>query len=218
MLKHFAIATTSLLLAGASNAEVIFTVSDQRPDNAARALSTTEGSVSAPAVLPTMTYTITGLDLTSVGGTASETIIYDVLFTQTGGLGVAFNGFGNISVIGGLQAQVDNNETLTATVSLSSSTFTGDIELGIVFMAAGGNDTADEWDVIHEGGTESLAGTGPGVNIATFDPSSFVTLDPQAGDGVNFQRFDVQVTAVPEPGSLALLGLGGLLITRRRRA
>jgi len=29
---------------------------------------------------------------------------------------------------------------------------------------------------------------------------------------------DVTITAVPEPGSLALLGLGGLLIARRRRA
>ncbi|MEM1353580.1 MAG: PEP-CTERM sorting domain-containing protein [Planctomycetota bacterium] len=166
-----------------------------------------------------MTYTITGLDLTSVGGTASETIVYDVLFTQTGGTAVDFNGFGNIAVTGGggADAQVDTTETLTATLSLNSTTFTGDIDLGIVFMAAGGNGANDQWDVIHDGGTESLAGTGPGVNIATFAPSSFVTLDPTAGDGVNFQRFDVQVTAVPEPGSFALVGLGGLLVCARRR-
>ncbi|MEM9346712.1 MAG: PEP-CTERM sorting domain-containing protein [Planctomycetota bacterium] len=220
MFKQLAIATAtaSLLIAGHSSAEVIFKVSDQRPDNAARELSTTNGSVSAPAVLPTMTYTITGLDLTSVGGAASETIVYDVLFTQTGGSAVEFNAFGNIAVLGGANAQVDIAETLTATLSLNSTTFTGDIDLGIVFMAAGGNDAIDEWDVIHEGGTESLAGSGPGVNIATFAPSSFVTLDPQSGNGVNFQRFDVQVTATPEPGSLALLGIGGLLVARRRRA
>ncbi|MEO0474518.1 MAG: PEP-CTERM sorting domain-containing protein, partial [Planctomycetota bacterium] len=175
---------------------------------------TTNGSVSAPPTLPTLTYTITGLDLTSVGGTASETIVYDVVFTQTGGTGIQFSGFGNIAVTGGNNAQVDNTETLTATLSLNSTTFTGDIDLGIVQMAAGGNQASDSWNVIHEGGTESLTGSPNGV---TFDPSSFVTLDPQSGNGVNLQRLEVQVTAAPEPGSLALLGLGGLFVAARRR-
>ena len=224
MFKQLAIAsaTASLLIAGPSSAEVIFTVLDSVTNGEApgttgsRTLTTTEGAVSAPATLPTMTYTITGLDLTGVGGTASETIVFDLAFTETGPVGtaVAFNSFGNIAVAGGggFDNQVDNTETLTANVSLNNSTtFTGDIELGIIFLGIGGGQ-GDTWDVIHDGGTEE------GINTAaSFAPSSFVTLAPQTGNGVNFQRVDVQVTATPEPGSLALLGLGGLLFARRRR-
>lgn len=45
-------------------------------------------------------------------------------------------------------------------------------------------------------------------------------LDAENGQAVGTQsRLDlVTLTAVPEPGSLALLGLGGLLIARRRRS
>ena len=43
---------------------------------------------------------------------------------------------------------------------------------------------------------------------------SYVGLSRESGAGASFDNFSL--TVVPEPGSLALLGLGGLLIARRR--
>jgi len=51
-----------------------------------------------------------------------------------------------------------------------------------------------------------------------FENSSF-TIQTDYTFGNTFATFDfVQFTIVPEPGSLALLSLGGLMIARRRRA
>lgn len=221
-------AAAVLVLASAANAAVIVTVSDTTPngDNGTgtRALSTTLGTVSAPPAIPTTTYTVTGLDLTSVGGGASETIAFDITYSQTGGTGVQFNGFGNIAVTGGDNNQVDNLETITATVSLNgATTFTGGVSLGFIEFTTGGtsNPGTDEfWDIITASGTQSFQS--PGNITSTFSPSSFVTLDPVAGDNrngtFNVQGFVVEITAVPEPASLALLGLGGMLVVSRRRA
>jgi len=46
---------------------------------------------------------------------------------------------------------------------------------------------------------------------------SAVGTDPSTGF-IQKKYFDVTTTVVPEPGSIALLGLGGLLMTRRRRS
>ena len=55
------------------------------------------------------------------------------------------------------------------------------------------------------------------INVATFSAASEVAEvvidDIQIGEAWN----DVGVTEVPEPGSLALMGLGGLCVLRRRR-
>lgn len=220
-LPCFALLSAGLIVQSASAATI--TVSDQTP-NGGRTLTTTAGSVSAPPLIPTTTYTITGLDLTSEGGTASETIAFDVTYTQTGGTGVQFNGFGNVSVTGGDNNQIDLGETLTATISLNAglTTFAGTIDLGFILAQPGGVSSDESWNVIHENGTIAATQTN-GNNPATFASSSFFTLETTDGeqlfDRINLQRFTVEINAneVPEPGSLALVGLGGLCLLRRRR-
>lgn len=223
-LRGLALGAAPLVFAASLEAAVTFTVSDTRPgESAVTTPSSTLGSVSSTAAVPTATYTITGLDLTSVGGTNNETIVFDVLYTHggTGGTGVQINGFGNIAVTGGDNNQVDNEETLTATLSLNgATTFTGGLSLGFTSFQTGGVSAEETWNVITASGTQFFP-AGSGTN-ATFDPSSFVTLDPVSGNTnngtFNAQAFTVSITAVPEPSASLLGGLGLMLLLRRRRA
>jgi hypothetical protein len=199
-------------------------VGDSRPGELdATTPTTTLGIVASTASVPTTTYTVTGLDLTSVGGGLSETIVFDVDYTQTGGSAAQVNGFGNISVTGGDNNQIDLGETLTAMVSLNSTTFGGVVTLGLVEVGAGGVNDGEMWNVIHDGGTiaESFGG---GTTFTSFPLSSFVTLETTNGtyitDQINFAAFGVEITAenaVPEPASLAGGLLGVALIAGRRR-
>ena len=214
----------SLAIGGSLQAATILTVTDTRPgETAVTVASTTAGSVSVSGTkVPTSTYTVSGLDLTSFGGGAGETLVFNVTYSQTGGTGVQVNGFGNISVTGGDNNQVDGAEVLTATVSLisGSSTYTGDyadLSIGFIRTFTGGVDSvaAESWDIITASGTQSF--TGPGNTTANFAPSSFVSLDPD-GSTVNLQEFDVQISYIPEPSTALLGGLGLLALLRRRRA
>jgi hypothetical protein len=215
-------------LAVSAQAQVVITVTDEIPDGAngsgTRSLTTTDGNVSAPATLPTLTYTVTNLDLTSVGGAASETIVFDIDFSQTGGTGVGFNGFGNIYVTGGNANQISPGDALTASVSLTSTTFDGgnlsNLSIGFTSVNMGGYSNLDVASVTHDGGTidkDYSTDTNRFANFAVSDAFTLATIS--SPDGVNLQGFDVEITAIPEPSSLALLGLGllGLFGLRHRR-
>ena len=193
-------------------------------------LTTSSGSISvattgdpANVVLPVSTYTVTGVDLTSVGGGASESFTFTVTYTattdgSTAGT-VAFSGFGNVAVTGGVGSNwVDNTETLTATVALTDSSFAGLSLTGFTKVVLGAFDSGDAGAVIHGGGTTSLVTSPSLVNIYTISGSSFI-LDPE-GESSEFslQGFDVQFEAVPEPTSAALLALGAVVLLRRRRS
>jgi hypothetical protein len=52
------------------------------------------------------------------------------------------------------------------------------------------------------------------INVATFAANSFINVDEIR---IGQSWADIGVTAIPEPSSLALLGLGGLALLRRRR-
>jgi len=215
-------AMATLMLAGSLQAAVTFTVTDNVPGTSAIDLTTTLGSVSnVPGALPALTYTLTNLDLTSVGGTATNQIVFRINFTKTGGTAVAYNGTGRIAVSGGTDTnQIDPSETLTGTLSLISTDFSGgltNLSIGFTRINLGGYATNDtNVDIIHDGGTINKDGTG--LADVSFDPSSFVTIDTVASaDGVNLGAYDIQITAIPEPSAALLGGLGLLALLRRRR-
>ena len=181
------------------------------PAGASIAASTSSGIVT----LPVTTFTVTNLDLTSVGGTATESFSYSVTYSQTGGTAVQFSGFGNVAVTGNSDNNtVNGSETLTISIALSSSTFAGLSLVGFTQGRAGGFSGAETATFTHGGGTANMA---LGDTIKSISGTSFI-LTPGSASGINLEGFSAEFTAVPEPASAALFGLGALALLRRRRA
>lgn len=174
------------------------------------AASTSGGVVT----LPVTTFTVTNLDLTSVGGTANETFTYTVAYSQTGGTGIQFSGFGNVAVTGNSDNNnVNGSETLTATVTLTSTSFPQLSLVGFTQARAGGVLGTETGTFTHGGGS---VGVSNGNTIQTVSGTTF-TLSAGSGSAINLEGFTVQFTAVPEPASATLLGLGAFALLRRRR-
>lgn len=208
-------------------ASVIIEVVDRTPNGSpgtgtgSRTLTTNYGSILAPALVPTMTYTLSGLDLQSIGGNNSENIVFTVTFSQIGGTSVQFNSFGNISVTGGGDNnQVNSTESLKAEVALTSTSFVGGLSnLSIAFtkMQIGGYSSGDAVDIIHNAGTITRTYAGStNMNVTLPASTSFFVLDTTAG-AANIQDYSVKITATPEP-SVAIMGaLGAVCLLRRKR-
>lgn len=104
--------------------------------------------------------------------------------------------------------------TLTSFVAANGNTSTGfrlytdqgsgwfQASAGLMVPGDVGTNFLDVWDLSDVGGSSPLGPGSYGVVLAEFTPG---------------QTYSFDITVTPAPGSLALLGLSGLAITRRRR-
>lgn len=174
--------------------------------------STTGGVVD----LPVTTYSVSGVDLSSVGGSNNESFTFTVSYTATSdGTTTAtptFSGFGNVGVDTG--GTVSGSETLNATVSLVSSSFSNLSLTGFVYARAGGASPGETGTLSWTGGSFAVSN---GNTITTDVSGDSFMLTAGSASTLNIEGFRVEFVAVPEPASASLLFLGAAALLRRRR-
>jgi hypothetical protein len=209
MKKPISILMFSLASVATLPAAVTITVANFTPNGSASggsgsgtgAISSSSGTMTSNRGMSVTTYTVTGVDLTSLGGSASESFTFTVGYTATSDgstPGTAqFNGFGNVSVTGGNDNQVDGAETLTATIALVSTTFSNLSLSGLTSARAGGVGTTATGTFTWVGGSHNISQGNGTANDVT---GNSVTLAVSSST-MNFEGFSAQFVAVPEPGS-----------------
>lgn len=224
MKTHISIFLFSLASAACLPAAVTITVANNVPNGSASGgsgtgaglLSTTSGTIASNRGLPVTTYTVTGINLTSVGGTASESITFTVGYNgTTDGVNPGtptFSTFGNVGV--GTGGIVSGTETLTATIALTSSSFAGLTLTGFTKARAGGFSSGESGTFTWQGGGTDTVAFGDTVSNIT---GNFFTFAAIGASTLNIEGFEAQFSAVPEPASVSLLALGGISLLRRRR-
>lgn len=212
-----------ILLAGQSFAAVTIVVSDRQPGDANRSLQVTSGVgavVGNNSNLPNLSYTLSGVNLTSLGGVANHTIVFTAAFDSPEGP-LNYNGNGHIGVVGGTGGgsegnRVNDNETLTGIFSLSSISDGFDpnkINVGATRMVFRNVNGGESFDIATS--SQSFTASSEEFGITS---SSFFTISNATEDGVNLRGFDITITAVPETSSVVagLLIFSGLITNRRR--
>lgn len=245
-----AIFTALLVLPSMVSADVVFVLDENDPgittgatilNSLGTVTKTTSGETSGNyGNLYTVDYAIAGLDLTSEGGTSSETVNFQVAFqaTTTGDLAeiVARGSGGNLGVrstTGGIAESGNNDdirnvngraEGMSIATSLVSTSFGGDIALdGFSFTRLQGN--SDGTDNLYINGSTTAVSGNTNFQTATDGLSSYSFLtDPNDGSAtrVAFQDFRFNFTAtqsipVPEPTTCSLLGLVSIGVVMRRK-
>jgi len=156
---------------------------------------------------------VTNLNLTSVGGTATESFNFTVTYSQAGGTGIVYSGFGNVGVVGNTDNNINPSEVLTTAVSLGTSSFAGLSLTGFTQARAGGVTGAETGTFTDGSGS---VGVSSGNTIQTISGNSF-DLSAGSASSINLEGYTVEFSAVPEPASASLLALGALALLRRRR-
>lgn len=136
-------------------------------------------------------------------GTVVDGTVFDVTFAA--GIGSASSGN---STIFGYDIGSSNGllTFITGSNADNSTTLAGLSDTGIQVVGGAGKTDEKIWTV-----------TFSGSGLALTDEISFSITHEDTGSPF-FWMDDFSVTAIPEPASLALMGLGGLLMLRRRRA
>lgn len=194
--------TTAMLTAAApaSAAPVTFILSDNSQVYGGQTLEDLDG-------LDTMTLSRGGITAILTGGNAD-------------GVNVSLNAtslsFGiNSTGLGDDTARLDGDEgDEFITLSFSTAVFFKSFTVSSL-------GTDDKGSFTFSNGASGVdfttLGTYPTGDVR-LNPGETATIAHVAGNGFTFDSFTVQAVPTPSAGVLALLGLGGLQITRRRRA
>ncbi|WPJ95157.1 PEP-CTERM sorting domain-containing protein [Coraliomargarita algicola] len=171
----------------------------------------------------TQTYTLSNLDFTSIGGTATETITFTVDLSGTSGGSastVGYKSWGD-AFVGGSNTEV--GEVFTATLGTISSSFTGGSHsvnfAGFTNAFIEAIAEGEEATVAYEGDSVTVVGSAENEANQATPLSSWISIAPTVGS-MNIGGYNLQLVAVPEPSAAALLaGLAGatFVFVRRRR-
>lgn len=165
------------------------------------------------------------ITLTTVGQTTTDTelFLYNSSFTQIGQNDDQFTG-------GGLQSRIDitlavgtyylaigNSTTSQSNLANGAAANGGNTAFNDAFL--GGNRMEFVDGLLRNSTTAFLAGPGgAALNISITDGVTPVATPGDAQAALDMQWYTFTVKPVPAPGAMALLGLGGLLVARRRRS
>lgn len=178
----------------------------------------------------TLAYTVGGLDLDGVGGANDSFVLSFTVTASSGGIGTpGFSvtdvpddeplnqGYLNLNTGGNINESGEFIEFAFSSLSVNLNGGTGngsgtfDGFAGVTLLNTTGTTNAKINGVNQPAGTSVVDLTPGGLDAG---------LRMEDGGAGRFYAgtWDVQVTVVPEPSSLALLSLGGLCVLRRRRA
>jgi len=220
-------ALTALLTIGAANAAVTsinFTEVDGDTGAADKGTFTVTTAASNGATSVAQ-FTVSDLDLTG-DGSANDSFTFETIVTASGDAGTVqvnagdygHNGNGN-NQINGIGELLTYNVQNTAVsfgdnnASLDSIDFNG---FTAIWLDRAGN---SEGFIYTDDGTQYLASGQKTLAAADLDGFTVSGIDTNANNRVRIggADFSYTITAVPEPSSAALLGLGGIALILRRR-